>query len=384
MKTRYDVIVIGVGSMGSAACYYLAKNGVDVLGIEQFDIVHDSGSHAGQSRIIRKAYFEHPDYVPLLERAYFNWKALEKETGEPLYYRTGLLYSGDPDHEIIKGVKRSASSYRIGLETLSPSELSQRYPPFRFPPHHEFLFEPDAGFVTPEKAIRVFSRLAEEHGAAIHTGEPVSDWELNGTELSVKTNATSYTCMKLIITSGAWSGKLIPGFKDIIRASRQFVAWVRPDKEENYMRGQFPCWMIADDHKPGCFYGFPMLDTAEFGEPAGLKLAHHHRAGPADPDKVNRNITMADEEDLRYCLSTYLPDVSQSIQTGKICLYGNSPDEHFIIDRLPGFREQVITACGFSGHGFKFAPVVGEMLSDLAVRGNTMLPIGFLSLDRFT
>src|SRR5688572_7171536 len=167
----YDIIVIGVGSMGASSCYFLSQRGYKILGLEQFDIPHEQGSYTGQSRIIRKAYFEHPDYVPLLIRAYENWKKFEAETGITLYYRTGLLYAGNPDHIIVKGVKKSAASYKIPLENFNPASVSRLFPQFNIPGGFEILIEPDAGFVTPEKAIQLYLNEAIKKGAAIHTKE---------------------------------------------------------------------------------------------------------------------------------------------------------------------------------------------------------------------
>ena len=383
MPTSFDIIVIGVGSMGSAACYYLSKGGYKVLGLEQFDITHEFGSHAGQSRIIRKAYFEHPDYVPLLERAYRNWETLEWETDKQVYYKTGLLYAGKPDNEIITGVERSAGLYNIDLDQLNIAAAADQFPPFKFPEDFEILFEPEAGFITPEKAIRLYARQAKQNGVIIQSNEKVINWEREGANIIVRTDKDSYQCNKLIITAGAWAGKMIPGLADKIKVTRQFVAWIKTKNDDQFELNKFPCWMIGDDVKHGCYYGFPLLDTEKFGEPAGLKLAHHFPFQTTDPDNVNRQPTEVDIENLKYCLNKYLPGVFDSILHTKICLYANSPDENFIIDQLPGYEENVSIACGFSGHGFKFASVVGEILADLSINGKTDLPIKFLNANRF-
>ncbi|HJS54633.1 MAG TPA: N-methyl-L-tryptophan oxidase [Chitinophagaceae bacterium] len=383
MNTSFDIIVIGVGSMGSAACYYLSKRGYKVLGLEQFDISHEFGSHAGQSRIIRKAYFEHPDYVPLLEKAYKNWKTFEWATGEQVYYKTGLLYAGNPDNEIIKGVERSAALYDIGLDQLNIAAAADQFPQFRFPEGFEILFEPEAGFITPERSIRLYASEAKNNGATIHSNEKVVSWKKDGNSITVNTDKNIYSCDRLVITAGAWAGKMIPGFSNKIKVTRQFVAWIQPKNENPFALNNFPCWMIGDRDRHGCYYGFPLLNTEEFGEPAGLKLAHHFPSEVTDPDNVNRQTTVADLDDLTYCLNKYLPGVFDAVLSAKICLYANSPDENFIIDTLPGFEENVCIACGFSGHGFKFASVVGEILADLATEGETDLPIQFLDAKRF-
>ena len=383
LNNSFDVIVIGVGSMGSATSYYLAKRGYKVLGLEQFDISHEFGSHAGQSRIIRKAYFEHPGYVPLLERAYENWEALEWETGKQVYYKTGLLYAGNPNNEMIKGVERSAGLYNIDLDQMNIAAAADQFPQFKFPDDFEILFEPEAGFITPEKAIRLYASQAKKNGAAIHSNEKVIDWKKDKNIILLKTDKQTYQCDKLIITAGAWAGKMIPGLADKIKVTRQFVAWIKTKNDDQFELNKFPCWMISDDEKHGCYYGFPLLDTEKFGEPAGLKLAHHFPNEVTDPDKVDRLTTEKDIQNLNYCLNKYLPGVFDSILHTKICLYANSPDENFIIDKLPGYEENVSIACGFSGHGFKFASVVGEILADLAIEGRSEHPIEFLNAKRF-
>lgn len=369
--------------MGSSACYHLAKRGFKVLGLEQFDIVHEFGAHAGQSRIIRKAYFENPDYVPLLERAYQNWASLEEESGQQIYFKTGLLYFGPSDHLLMKGVKQSASLYDIALENLDTSSALKQFPQFGIPNDFEVLFEPEAGFVTPENAIKVFSEQSIKNGAIIHANEKVREWKKEGDEIVIATDKNSYRCEKLVITAGAWVGKIIPEFSDRINVTRQFVAWIQPRQWDHFTLGNFPCWLMADNSTPGCYYGFPILDEDRFGPPRGLKLAHHHPAVPADPDNVNRQRTKQDEDDLQYVLAKYLPGCYESLLSYKICLYANSPDEDFIVDKLPGYEDNVVLAGGFSGHGFKFASVVGEILADLSTVGSTNLPIGFLNAGRF-
>lgn len=383
MSTSFDVIVIGVGSMGSSTCYFLAENGCKVLGLEQFDISHEFGAHAGQSRIIRKAYFENSDYVPLLHRAYENWKALEAETGTQIYFPTGLVYFGPPGHLLMEGVKRSASLYKIALENLDNSSAESRFPAFKIPKDFEILFEIDAGFVTPEKAVQLFAQQASGKGAEIHTREKVLEWKKDGSGVIVVTDKSIYRGNKLVITAGAWAGKLMPSLSEKIKVTRQFVAWINPRKWNEFELGNFPCWLMSDNSTRGCYYGFPILNESEFGAPTGLKLAHHFPALETDPDRVNRQMRESDQEDLQYVLGKYLPGCFESLSTYKICLYANSPDEDFIIDWLPGYEDNVAVACGFSGHGFKFASVIGEILADLVTKGKTTLPIEFLRANRF-
>jgi sarcosine oxidase len=280
-------------------------------------------------------------------------------------------------------VKQSASLYNLKINLFNTEEAAQRFPQFAVPKDFETLFEPDAGFVTPEKAIRIYTEQAIRKGAQIKTHEQVLNWKKEGNSIVVTTDKNIYNCSKLIITAGAWARKMLPTLSGKLKITRQFVAWINPHKRDEFTLQNFPCWLLADDERPGCYYGFPILPEREFGGPMGLKLAHHFPALETDPDHVNREVTDEDQKNLRYALNKYLPGCFESFLSYKICLYTNSPDEDFIIDKLPGYEDHVIIATGFSGHGFKFASVIGEILSDLAVKGASPLPIKFLSADRF-
>ena len=383
MKNNFDAIVLGVGSMGSATCYQLASRGYRVLGLEQFEIPHELGSHAGQSRIIRKAYFEHPDYVPLLERAYENWKQLEAGTGSQVYFKTGLFYAGKGDHLLIKGVRESAEKYNLKVESLSANEVASRFPQFQIPKNYDVLLEPDAGFLTPEKAISLYVEQAIRVGADVHTNEKVISWEKRGDTISVTTERNKYDCKKLIITAGPWAGKMIPRFSSLLKVTQQLIAWVNPKVWKPFELGQFPCWLIDDDTQPGMYYGFPVLPTEKFGGPNGLKVALHYPGQVCDPDAVDRTPSKEEEENLKQAIDKFLPQGYSSTHVLKTCLYTNTTDENFVLDFLPGYDNDVMIAAGFSGHGFKFVSVVGEIMADLAMKGETKMPIGFLSAGRF-
>jgi sarcosine oxidase len=382
MQHPYDAIVIGIGTMGSAACYYLSKNGARVLGIEQFNIPHDLGSHAGQSRIIRKAYAEHPDYVPLLERAYENWVHLEEISGQQVFYKTGLIYCGKPDNSWMQGVKRSSVKYNIPIQSLTHSVFTNQFPQFNIPSNYEILLEPDAGFITPEKAITLYAEHAVKLGAEIKANTTVRYWDKVSGVFQVYTSEGVFRSKKLIVTSGAWSGVLMPALSNVLTVTRQTVAWVYPDKPDGFAPGIFPCWIIADENKPGIFYGFPMLNKAQFDGPNGIKLAHHYPAEKTHPDTINRYVSKKDEEIIHYVLQKYFTRNTCRMQVMKVCMYTNTPDEHFILGTLPA-DEDVVIAAGFSGHGFKFASAIGEILCTIALQGKTEMPVHFLSASRF-
>lgn len=381
-NTDYDVIVLGVGSMGSATCYHLAKQGYKVLGLEQFDIPHELGSHAGQSRLIRKAYAEHPDYVPLLERAYDNWKTLESETGNQVYFNTGLLYFGEASNSFLKGVLTSSEKYNIQVNSLTKTLRSKKYPQFKIPDDFICLEEPDAGFVTPERCILLFTEQAVQQRAVIRTKEKVSEWKRENGLIRVKTDKGIFTAKKLVISAGPWAGKMIPGYAAKLKVTRQIIAWVKPNKWEDFTLGNFPCWDIEDGDYS--YYGFPILPVGKFGGPLGLKLAMHYPLGEiSDPDTINRIPNKQDEKFLTNALNKFFPEGYSQTLTMKTCMYTMSPDENFILDFLNGYDKDVVIATGFSGHGFKFASVVGEIMADLAIKGSTTLPISFLNSSRF-
>jgi sarcosine oxidase len=382
-QASFDVIVLGVGSMGSSACYHLARQGYKVLGLEQFDIPHEQGSHAGQSRIIRKAYGEDPDYVPLLERAYQNWKTLEEETQTQVYFRTGLFYSGGPKDEFLETVKESSAKYKVPVNQLSAAECSRKYPQFNLPAEFQRLEEPDAGLLTPERCILLMTEQAIKRGAVIRTKERVLEWKREGGTITVKTDRATYTAGKLVITAGPWAAKMMPTLASRLTVVRQVLAWMKPRKWEPFAMDKFPCWIIQDEHAEG--YGFPILPVGKFGGPVGLKVALHQGASSAvDPDAVNRKTSDQDERALIDFMKKFIPDGYESTLTMKTCLYTNTPDYNFIIDYLPGHDKDVAVAAGFSGHGFKFVSVIGEIMADLAMKGSTSMPIGFLSARRFS
>lgn len=381
-QTKFDVIVLGVGSMGSATAYHLAKRGHKVLGLEQFDIPHEQGSHAGQSRIIRKAYGEDPAYVPLLERAYENWKTLEAETHSQVYYKTGLVYFGADRDPFLETIKESSSKYSIPVNRLTAEDCARKYPQFKLPAGFQRLEEPDAGFLTPERCILLMVEQAIRHGAVIHAKEKVLDWKRANGVITVTTDRATYTSDKLVITAGPWAAKMMPSIAPRLKVVRQVLAWMKPKRWEDFALERFPCWIIQD--KTGDGYGFPILPVGQFGGPVGLKLALHQGVSDTvDPDAVNRSIGEADEKALIDFLHRFIPDGYDATLSMKTCLYTNTPDYNFILDYLPGHDKDVAIAAGFSGHGFKFVSVVGEIMADLAAKGSTRHPIGFLSAQRF-
>ena len=376
MTGGYDVIVVGLGAMGSSACYHLARRGVRVLGLEQFDIPHALGSSHGYSRMIRMAYYEHPDYVPLLRRAYALWRELEAESGQTLLHETGGIYMGPPEGEVVKGTVEAARRHGLEHEELSWAELGRRFPQFVVPEKFTGVWEPRAGFLLPEKVVAAQAEGALRAGADLRGRETVVKWEADGKGVVVTTNKGGYAAGRLVVCGGPWAGGLGCGMGAELVVTRQVLGWVWPRRPERFKFGEFPVWGIeaADG---SLSYGFPMMP-----DNPGLKVARHGRGPETDPDHVARNATAADEAEVRDILRRNIPDGDGPLLSVRVCMYTNSPDGHFIIDTHPE-QPRVTLACGFSGHGFKFASVVGEILADLATSGATALPAQFLGLSRF-
>ena len=376
MTKTYDVIVIGVGAMGAAACWNLARRGVRVLGLEQFSIVHALGSSHGHTRMIRLAYYEHPDYVPLLRRAYQLWDELEAAGNDKVLHRTGGIYMGPHEGEVVPGAIDAANKHNLPHEVLSHADLAKRHPHFTLPEHFIGVWEPAAGFLLCEKSVALFARLALESGATLQGHEPVQHVDLQPHGVTVTTARDTYHAAHVIFCGGAWTSRLLANLKINLTVTRQVLGWLWPNRPHNFTLGDFPVWGI-EQTDGSLAYGFPMMSDLP-----GLKIARHGRGTVTDPDKVSRDCTPADREEVFAIPRTFLPSGAGPLLASRICLYTNSPDGHFIIDRHPASKNATI-ACGFSGHGFKFASVMGEILADLATTGASPLPIGFLSLDRF-
>jgi sarcosine oxidase len=376
---HFDVIVVGIGAMGSAACYHLAHRGARVLGLEQFDIPHDLGSSHGMSRIIRKAYYEHPDYVPLLRRAYELWHQIERASGQKLLHVTGAVYMGRPDGQLVAGSLDAARRHGLPHELLTHAQVNARFPQFRLPRDHVALFEPEAGYLLPERVICAYARAAMEAGAQLHGRKSVREWSADSSGVCVKTDAAEYRAEKLVFCAGPWSAKLLEDLGVKLVVTRQVMLWFWPREQTRFGLGRLPVWGI-ERAGGGIYYGFPMSD-----EDVGLKVAIHAPGVETDPNRVARDAQPGDVEEVRRALGTYLPDAGADapLLSLRVCLYTNSPDSHFIIDRHPRFPQRVSLACGFSGHGFKFASVVGEILTDLALVGAAPPAARFLALNRF-
>lgn len=373
MRT-FDAIVIGLGGMGGAALYHLAGRGLSVLGIEQFTTLHDRGSSHGTTRIIRKAYFEHPSYVPLVDRAYGHWARLEREVGRQLVHRVGLLLFGRGEGAVISGVKRIVVEHGLDIQSLSHDEVQRRFPGFRPFDNMEALYEVEAGYLAAEDCVRAHLERAVSHGATLALNEGVLQWSATPSGVTVTTTRNRYAAASLVICPGAWATNLLRSLKLPLSVRRKPVMWF--DAPRALYHKDSGCPIFGFDMGDAFFYGFPIIDDD------GLKVAEHLGGEVVDdPDRIDRTLRDDDVRQVAGFLEQHLPDVDPTPKRHAICMYTMTPDEHFIIDRHPA-HANVLFAAGFSGHGFKFAPVVGSALADMVIDGKTDEPIGFLRASR--
>ena len=371
----YDAIVLGAGGVGSAALYHLAHRGARVLGIDRFCPPHDRGSTHGTTRVIRQAYFEHPDYVPLVLESYRLWRDLEQQVGRQLLCETGLIEVGRADGVVVPGVLRAAEEHGLEVEKLSAPEVEQRWPGIRVPDEMVGVDEPAAGYLLVEDCVRAHLEAAAAAGAKLLTETVVHEWSATDDAVRVRTSAGEFTAAALVIAAGPWAGTLLADLQLKLSVLRKSLFWFACDEPQYDVAAGFPVFLF--ELPAGVFYGFPKIDDR------GVKVAEH-TGGQAvdDPADVNRQIDPAEARAVGEFLAAHLPGVSRRVADHAVCLYTMSPDEHFIVDRHPA-HANVVFAAGLSGHGFKFTPALGLALANLAHVGTTDLPIGFLSLERF-
>jgi sarcosine oxidase len=370
-----DVVVVGLGAMGSAAVYALARRGLRVAGIERFEPGHDRGSSHGATRIIRLSYFEHPSYVPLVRRAYALWHEIERASARKLMHVTGIVEAGPPDGVLVNGTLAASRQHDIRHEVLDAPDLMRRFPAIHLPAGDVGVVQPDGGLLAAEPAILTLLQLAKEAGAKLHSGETVLAVEPRADGVHVITDRGTLDAGAAVITAGPWLNQLLPNLPAPLRVTRQVIGWFEPSDAALFEPGRFPVFMIESRH--GIHYGFPI-----HGEP-GVKVGRHfHREETVDPDTSDRTVSAADEALIRAGLAHALPAANGRLLKATTCLYTMTPDGDFIIDRVPG-APQIVVGSPCSGHGFKFAPVVGEILADLATKGVTGHDIARFSLSRF-
>jgi monomeric sarcosine oxidase len=370
-----DVIVVGTGGAGSAAMYHLAKRGARVLGIDRFPPGHARGSSHGDTRVIRLAYFESPNYVPLLKRAYELWDELSTAAGRPLIHRTGLIQIGPAGGNMISTLEKCAREYQLEVETFPGEELTRRFPGFSAPPNSQVAFDREGGYLDVEDCVVSHAALATAAGARLVIGEEAIDLRFEGDSVTVVTDRGEYSASKLILTPGAWAPRLLGELNIPLRVVRKPLFWFEPESPAYELKNGAPVFLY--DTPSGVFYGLPVLDAR------GLKVAEHGGGDPvSDPLRVDRTLHASELLRVEELLGKYLPGVGKKLNGHTVCMYTMSPDENFLLGTHPE-TERICFAAGLSGHGFKFTSALGEILADLALYGRTGHPIDFLSPNRF-
>jgi sarcosine oxidase len=376
MKT-FDVAIVGLGAMGSAAAYHLASRGQNVVAFDRFEPGHDRGSSHGENRIIRLAYFEHPSYVPLARRAYANWRALEQRSGESLLTVTGILEAGPPNSVVVAGALTAARLHELDHVVLDADEINRRFPAYRLPNGWSGVFQPDGGFLRPERAIRAHCAVARTMGADLRTGMRVTGIEPRKSSIVISTeDGMAVEARSVIVATGAWICELVPELKPHLALTRQTFAWFTPREPALFRADKFPVFIVETESDIG--YGFPDLDGK------GVKLGLHKPGKVlADADAPERRVIgPEDYAEICRCFERFIPGIRGRLQQPQTCIYTRTPDEDFVIDHHPSDR-RIIIASPCSGHGFKFASVIGEVLADLALDGGTAQDIHRFRIGRF-
>ncbi len=368
---KYDVIVAGVGAMGSASVYSLAKRGLNVLGLEQFALGHDRGSSNGQRRIVRRAYFEKDDYIPLLNAAYPLWDDLGDQMGKALFHRVGLCVFGEKGNsKLADRIQAAGKTYSIPLEVLSAKDAASRYP-FEIPESFHGVLEPEAGYADVEATLAALQHLAKMEGATLKGQEGMTSWTNTKHGIEVTTVNGQYLCDQLVLSTGGWSSRFLQSETPTLKPKRTPQMWF--DAPEKYEK--VPCF--AFDLPEDFYYGFPSQKGM------GVKLAAYKPIDDvSDPSTVDQKIPERSKKEIGGIIDRFLPGVSRQHSHEKMCFYTLTPDEHFLVGIHPK-EKNVIVAGGCSGHMFKFTPVIGEIVADLALHGKTPHPIGFLGFERF-
>lgn len=372
---RYNAIVVGLGGVGGAALYHLARRGLRVLGIERFSPGHARGSSHGGTRIIRQAYFEHADYVPLVLRAWRLWEELAERRGEPMFEEVGLLQVGSPEGDVVKGVLGSARQHALEVEQLTAAEMARRWPCFRTPEGMVGAYERRAGYLHVERGVLAHIAEAVAAGAECLVDRTVVGWRADGAGVVVSTDIEEIYADKLVLAAGPWAAGLLVDLDVRLQVLRKPVFWLATRDDTCRVENGCPCFLF--ELPAGIFYGVPQLDER------GVKVAQHTAgAAVADPLEVDRSLHTEDQQSVLRFAADCLPAVEGLVRDHSVCMYTMTPDANFIIDQHPDLP-QVTIIIGLSGHGFKFIPVLGEIAADLAMDGATALPIDFLRLGRF-
>jgi len=375
MANRYDVAIVGAGAAGSAAAYHLSKTGKKILVLDRFNPPHNFGSSHGQSRIIREAYFESPLYVPLVQQAYQLWYQLERESNKKLLLKTGGLMLGTHETKVVQGAMLSAVQHHLPYEYLSSDTIKERFPGFHPTKETVGIYEQNAGILFPEECIKTNLELAKNSNTHFCFNEIVASLKSDGSEVAIATNKENYVATKVIVSAGAWLNELLPELQLPLTITRQTLFWFKCSEKDakKYLTENFPVY-IWQIEKEKTFYGFPDL-----GE--GIKIAIHHGGKITTADTVDRMVKQEEIDEVSSLIKDYL-GIDATFNYAAVCMYTNTPDENFIIDFHPAYKN-IIIASPCSGHGFKFSIATGKLLCDMALEKRLDFDISVFSIKRF-
>jgi sarcosine oxidase len=372
---HYDAIVAGVGGHGSAIAYHLAKSGTKTLALERFGLNHANGSSHGETRGMRTAYYEHPGYLPLINRALELWNDLQKRTRKPIIRITGGVAIGRQEGTLVGGQIDAAKKHRFPHEVLGPKDANERFPCFHLSEEETCFYTPSSGILWSENCIATHAKLAREEGAQIRFNEPLARWRQQKDRILVRTTKGEYTTDKLVLSAGAWLPQLVPELGLPLKVERQVLFWFRPLRDKDSFGPEHMPAYNWQDAEGRIFYGVADVGT-------GVKVARHHGGRTTTPGRVSRKLTRDDASQPSGLVRTGFPLLDPVPVGGRVCLYTNAPDNQFVIDFYPG-NKNVMIASPCSGHGFKFASVVGEVATELVTKGRSRFDLDFVSIARF-
>jgi sarcosine oxidase len=372
---HFDAIVAGVGGHGSAIAYHLAESGTKTLALERFELNHANGSSHGETRGMRTAYYEHPGYLPLVNRALELWYDLQRRTSKPIIRITGGVAIGSPEGALVGGQIEAAKKHRFPHEVLSPKEANERFPCFHLSERETCFYTPSSGILWSENCIATHAKLAREEGAQMRFNEPLIRWRQQKDRILVRTSKGEYTTDKLVLSSGSWLPQLVSELRLPLEVERQVLFWFRPLREKGSFGPERMPAFNWQDPEGRIFYG-----VADVGN--GVKVARHHGGKTTTPGRVSRKVTEDDARQPSGLVRTGFPLLDPVPAGGRVCLYTNAPDSQFVIDFYPG-NKNVVVVSPCSGHGFKFASVVGEVATELVTRGRSRFDLDFVSIARF-
>ena len=373
MAEEYDVAVLGLGGMGSQSLLHLARQNVRVVGIDQFNPPHNHGSSHGLSRLIRMGYFEHPDYVPLIRRAFELWDSLQSEASQSLWVSCGLLEGGPPDGVLVSGLRQAVEQYQLDLPQLSLAEVARQFPGFSLPTDWELYFESQAGFLRPERCIEAALRFAESDGADLAVGSTIHGIQSNDRGIEIATERSTIRTQKLIMTLGPWSPLWNSHIDFPIRLLHKKLLWFTTKQTHHSVEGDCPCFLFENDGQ--FYYGMPTESNV------GLKLARHD--GGTEIQEVDEVVEATEEIEsvIDFANRFFNPPLSH-VESVVSCRYSMSPDEQFVLGQSP-MDQRIHYLAGLSGHGFKFASVLGEVMADWVLSGELCPNAEFLHRRRF-